>query len=188
MPNNKIIIGFVGEICSGKGTAAEYIREKYNGVVFKFSTVMRDVLDRLYLPQTRENLQTISLILRQSFGQDLFAKTMANDAAASTAPVTIIDGIRRPDDISELAKLDFFRLVAITADEMTRFERSKLRNENPNDAGKTWEQFRKEAAADTEATIRTIAPMAKYAIANDGTVEELKNKLDRLMEQINTPA
>jgi dephospho-CoA kinase len=184
MPNNKIIIGIVGEICSGKGTAAEYLRKKYDGVVFKFSTVMRDVLDRLYLPQTRENLQALSLTLRQTFGQDLFAKTMARDAAASTARLTIIDGIRRPSDISELSKLDLFHLITITADEKTRFERIRERKENPNDAEKTWEQFRKEAAADTEATIRTIAPMAEFTINNDGSVEDLCSKLDAIIAKI----
>lgn len=188
MPSNKIIIGIVGEICSGKGTAADYLRKKYDGVVFKFSTVMRDVLDRLYLPQTRENLQALSLTLRQTFGQDLFAKTMARDAAASTSEVTIIDGIRRPSDISELTKLDHFHLITITADEKTRFERIRERKENPNDAEKTWEQFRKEAAADTEATIRTIAPFAEYMIENNSDRETLYQKIDAIITKIKNAA
>jgi len=184
MPDNKIIIGIVGEIASGKGTAAEYLREKYHGAIFKFSTVMRDVLNRLYLPQTRENLQAISLALRQTFGQDLFAKTMAHDAAASTSEITIIDGIRRPSDISELSKLSSFHLMAIAADEKLRYERVKQRNENPNDAGKTWEQFRKEAMADTEASIRTIAPLAEYTIENNGDRETLYQAIDTVIAKI----
>ena len=189
MPNNKIIIGIVGEIASGKGTAAEYLKEKYAGSIFKFSTVMRDVLNRLYLPQTRENLQAVSLALRQTFGQDLFAKTMARDAAASTAEVTIIDGIRRPSDISELAKLSSFHLVTIVADEKTRYERVKRRNENPNDAEKTWNQFQIEAMADTEVTIRTIAPAAEFTIDNNGDRETLYRAIDEVVAKIkNLPA
>jgi dephospho-CoA kinase len=184
MPGNKIVIGIVGEIAAGKGTAAEYLKNKYNGIIFKFSTVMRDVLDRLYLPQTRENLQAVSLALRQTFGQDLFAKTMARDAAASTSPLTIIDGIRRPSDISELSKLDIFHLITITADEKTRFERIRERKENLNDAEKTWEQFQKEAAADAEMTIRTIAPLAEFTIDNNGSVEDLRYKLDAIIAKI----
>jgi dephospho-CoA kinase len=184
MPNNNIIIGIVGEIASGKGTAAEYIKEKYAGTIFKFSTVMRDVLSRLYLPQTRENLQMISLALRQTFGQDLFAKTMARDAAASTSEVTIIDGIRRPSDISELAKLSSFHLITIAADEKTRYERVKERNENANDAEKTWEQFQKESMADTEVTIRTIAPAAEFTIENNNDRETLYQAIDAVIAKI----
>jgi dephospho-CoA kinase len=184
MTSNKIIIGIVGEICAGKGAASEYLQKKYNGVIFKFSTVMRNVLDRLYLPQTRENLQALSLALRQTFGQDLFAKTMARDAEASTATMTIIDGIRRPGDVSELSKLPFFHLVTISADEKTRFLRIKERNENPNDREKTWEQFQKEAAADTEVTIRTVVPMAEFTIDNNGTLENLYRALDEIINKI----
>lgn len=184
MPNNKIIIGIVGEIASGKGTAAEYLKKKYNGEIYKFSTAMRDVLNRLYIEQTRENLQALSLSLRQTFGQDLFAKTMARDAASSTAVVTIIDGIRRPSDIIELAKLDNFHLINIVADEKTRYERVKQRKENANDENKTWEQFQKEAAADTEVTIRTIAPMAEFTVDNNGAIENLNRSLDEIVEKM----
>jgi len=184
MPSNNIIIGIIGEIASGKGTAADYLKKNYSGAIFKFSTVMRDVLTRLYLPQTRENLQTLSLALRQTFGQDIFAKTMAKDAAASTSQVTIIDGIRRPSDIAELTKLESFHLMTIVADEKIRFERVKTRNENPGDAEKTWEQFLKDSSADTEMTIRTIAPMAEFTIENNGTVEDLWSKLDATIKQL----
>jgi dephospho-CoA kinase len=184
MPNNSLIIGIVGEIASGKGTAAEYLRQKHDGVIFKFSTVMRDVLNRLYLPQTRENLQLLSLILRESFGQDIFAKTMARDAANSSARLTIIDGIRRPSDIIELAKLNSFHLINIVADEKIRYERIKTRNENPNDAEKTWEQFQKEAIAESEATIRTVAAQAEYAVKNNGTLDDLHKQLDLILETI----
>jgi len=48
MTNEKIIIGLVGQMASGKGTIAEYLRDKHGADFFTFSTVLRDVLNRLH--------------------------------------------------------------------------------------------------------------------------------------------
>jgi dephospho-CoA kinase len=184
MPGNKIIIGIVGEIASGKGTAAEYLKKKYDGTIFKFSTPLRDVLKRLHLDESRENLQTLSLSLRNCFGGDLFSKVIANDAASSSANLIITDGIRRPNDIVELAKLPGFNLIAIQANEKIRYERVKARNENANDANKTWDDFKKDAAAETEMTIRDISAKAEYTVSNNGSLEELYQALDEIVDKI----
>jgi dephospho-CoA kinase len=188
MPNNNIIIGIVGEIASGKGVAAEYLKQKYGAAVFKFSTSMRDVAARLYLDPTRENIQKVSTVLRAGFGDDIFAKVMAKDAATSDAPLIITDGIRRPSDIVELARLPNFHLIAITADERTRYERVKTRNENADDADKTWEEFQKDAAAETETKIRDIAAKAEYTVQNNGTMENFYKELDAIVDKIKNAA
>lgn len=189
MPNNKIIIGIVGEIASGKGTAAEYLKSKYRAAIFKFSTSMRDIAARLYLEPTRENIQGVSTALRAGFGDDLFAKVMAKDVAVSPSEMIITDGIRRPSDIVELEKLPGFHLVAIVADERMRFNRVKTRNENSDDINKTWEQFQKDANAEAEMRIRDIAAKAEYTIDNNSTIEDIKQRLDEIIAKIkNIPA
>ena len=105
-------------------------------------------------------------------------------ATASDAPFIITDGIRRPSDIVELAKLPSFHLVAIAADEKTRYGRVRTRNENADDAEKTWENFQKDAMAETELRIRDIAAKAEYTIDNNGTIEDLKKKLDAIVGKI----
>ena len=188
MPNNNVIIGIVGEIASGKGVAAGYLKQKYGAAVFKFSTSMRDVAARLYLDPTRENIQKVSTVLRAGFGDDIFAKVMARDAAASNAPLIITDGIRRPSDIVELAKLPNFLLIAIAADERTRYERVKTRNENADDADKTWKDFQKDATAETETRIRDIAAKAEYTVQNNATINDLHQKLDAVITKIKNAA
>ncbi len=184
MTNNKIIIGIVGEICAGKGAAAAYLKEKYNGAVFKFSTPMREVMSRLYVEQTRENLQKFSLAMRSTFGDDLFTKVIAKDVARSDFSFIITDGIRRPSDIIELKKLPGFHLITIVADEKIRYERVKTRNENLSDATKTWNEFLKDAAGETEMTIRVIAAKAEYTINNNGSLEDLYKALDEVINKI----
>ena len=112
----KIIIGLAGEIACGKGTVANHIKEEHKASSYRFSTMLRDVLDRLYIEQTRENVSWISTILRQKFGEDLFAKVMAEDVKRDTGSVIVIDGIRRMADIEYLKKIPEFKLIYIEAD------------------------------------------------------------------------
>jgi len=105
--NNKIVIGIIGEIGSGKGAAARYFHEKYGSENFRFSTMLRDIMRRLHLPETRENMQTVSTMLRQTFGEDLLARVIFDDVTESSAELIVTEGIRRPSDIDYLSRIVF---------------------------------------------------------------------------------
>ena len=64
----KIIFGLVGTLASGKGAVKQRLIERYKAEDCRFSTILRDVLNRLDVPTTRENLQNVSTSLRQLFG------------------------------------------------------------------------------------------------------------------------
>ena len=178
----KIILGFTGLISSGKGTAAKYLKEKYKADTFRFSTMLRDVLDRLYLPQSRENFQIISPILREAYGQDLMAKVIAEDVKKSNYNLIAIDGMRRPADIEYLKDIPGFKMIAIEVDEKTRFERLLKRGENTDDATKTFEQFKKEHKAETEIHIPDLMKQADITIDNNGNLEDFYKQLDKLIK------
>ncbi len=177
----KLIIGITGLLSSGKGTAAEYLVQSHGAVAFRFSTMLRDVLDRLYLEQTRDNLSNISTLLRQRFGEDLMSKVLARDAEKSDASLIVIEGIRRDMDIEYLKRLPNFVLVAVEADEQIRFQRLLQRGENPDDAGKTWEQFQADHLLETEISIPPVMQQAQYHIDNNGNLEQLHLQLDQLL-------
>jgi dephospho-CoA kinase len=179
---DKIILGFTGLMACGKGTAAKYLASKYNADTFRFSTMLRDVLDRLYLPQSRKNFQIISPLLRETFGQDLMAKVMAKDVESADSRVIAIDGMRRPADIEYLKKLPGFKMVAIDVDAKVRYERLKARGENPGDKEKTWEQFQKEHEAETEIYIPELMKQSDVTINNNGTLEDFYKQLDELIK------
>ena len=182
MAKEKTIIGFTGLISSGKGTAAKYLEEKYGADTFRFSTMLRDVLDRLYLPQSRENFQIISPVLREAFGQDLMAKVIAEDVKKSNSNLIAIDGMRRPADIEYLKDIPGFKMVAIEVDEKTRYERLLKRGENTDDSTKTFEQFQKEHEAETEIYIPDLMKQADITIDNNGNLEDFYKQLDKLIK------
>lgn len=178
---NTIIFGFVGPMVSGKGTAAAYLKEKHGAVVFRFSTILRDLLDRISVVQSRDNLMTMSEVMRGNFGEDILAKAIARDAAHASTPLVVIDGIRRPTDIGHLMQLPEFILIEITADIHVRHKRLILRKENTDDATKTFEQFTADHDRDAERLVPEVAKQAREHIDNNGSIEDLYRQLDDLV-------
>ncbi len=179
----KIIIGLSGEMASGKGTVAKYISEKYGASSYRFSTILRDVLDRLCIKQSRENVSKMSTILRQNFGEDLFAKVMAENVKKDNNDVIVIDGIRRLEDITYLKEIPEFKFVFIDADIKKRYERIIKRDENVDDIGKTFDEFEKEHELETEVQIKNLKEKADVIINNDGNMEDLYQKVDEIINK-----
>ncbi|KKS81974.1 MAG: hypothetical protein UV58_C0014G0020 [Candidatus Wolfebacteria bacterium GW2011_GWC1_43_10] len=184
MKTNKIILGFVSEIGGGKGTLTKYIEQKYDAKTFRFSTILRDILERVYLPDTRENMQILSTKLRETFGQDILSKTISQDIQASDSKIIVLDGIRRIEDTAYLKNIPGFYVIAIEADERIRFERLNSRGENPDDTKKTWEEFQKDIQYETEMTIREVAKIADFKIDNNGSLEETYRQVDKIVASI----
>jgi len=183
MTNNKIIFGFVGLIASGKGTVNEYFKTKYNAGTYRFSTMLRDVLNRLYLEVSRDNLQTLSFIIRKNFGEDTLSKVIAEDVKRDPNNVISIDGIRRLSDIKFLSQIPGFVLVEISADMEKRFERITKRGENTDDTKKTFEQFKHDHEQEAELKIAEIAAQATEHVDNNGSYEDLYRQLDALVKK-----
>lgn len=181
----KIIIGLVGPIASGKDVAKKYLIEKYGAEAVKFSTPLRDVLNRMAVSVSRENLQSVSTLLRGAFGEDLLAKTIAKDASELRSDIVIVDGVRRMADIVHLKKLDNFVLVKIEADPVLRYERMKNRNENAGDAEKTFDEFMVDHEREAEKEIPKVMSEAKWSIDNNGDFEKLYKQIDILIETFN---
>jgi dephospho-CoA kinase len=180
----KLILGFVGEIASGKGTATKHLVNKYNASSHRFSTPIRKICDVLYLEQSREIMQKLSATLRANISEDIFAKVIAEDVKNDTHEMVVVDGIRRPADIKYLKELPNFYMISVQADEMTRYQRLIERRENSDDAKKTLEQFRAQAQEEPEQKIREIAAKADFIIDNNGAPENTQKQIDALVNKL----
>jgi len=179
----KVIFGFTGLIACGKGTAAKYLEEKYNASTYRFSTMLRDVLDRFYLPHTRENMVSMSEYIRNKHGEDIMAKTMAKDVENDTNDVIIVEGIRRMADIEYLNTLPNFVLVKIEATPEKRYERIIQRGENSDDNTKTYEEFLKDHERPTEMTIPEVMGHATETVNNETDLQDFQGQLDHLVKK-----
>jgi dephospho-CoA kinase len=183
MKNDKLIIGLIGQMASGKGTVAEFLKEKYQADFFTFSTPLRDTLKRLHQEISRENMQNISAVLRQLFGQDLLAKIIAKDVEASQSRITVVDGIRRFTDIEFFKDLPNFILVAIIADDKIRYERLIARAQNQGDKQKTFEEFLADHQKEAELEIPKVMNEAKENINNNGDLTDLHEQIDKIISK-----
>lgn len=183
MQNNKIIFGFAGPMSSGKDTAANYLAKKYAGVNYSFSTMLKDVLERYHLEFNRDNLIKISEAMRERFGEDILAKTIAEDVKNDQNKIISISNVRRLADIKFLSDIPGFVLIAIDAEPKIRYERLVKRAEKSDDVNKTYEQFLADQQRSTETTIPEVMSKAQETINNDGTLENLYSQLDELIKK-----
>lgn len=169
MPDKKVIIALVGKIAAGKGTAALYLKNNYNANTYRFSTMLRDILNRLHLEVSRPNLQSISECLREKFGGDILAKVIADDVKADPGKIIVIDGVRRQDDIKYLWELPEFKLVKIETDPKIRYERLIARGENDDDQKKTYEEFLEDEQREAELEIPKVMKHAQLTLNNNSS-------------------
>ncbi|MCW1888568.1 MAG: AAA family ATPase [Candidatus Moranbacteria bacterium] len=180
-----IVVGVTGEMASGKDTVTEYLVEKYGAKKYRFSDILREILDLLFVPQTRENLTRLSILLRQGFGDDLLAKVIEKRAEDDkTHPILVIDGIRRYQDIAYFNSLDGFTLWYVDASFETRYERLTMRSQNVDDMTKSEEEFRAEHEFETEKTVPALKEHANEVINNEGMLDELHRKVDVIMAKL----
>ncbi len=177
----KQIIGLVGKISSGKGTVASYLEEKYQAHTYRFSTILRDILKRLHSEINRANMQNISTAIRQTLGEDILAKVIAEDVKKDDSPLIVVDGIRRMVDIKYLKELDGFILVKVEASEKTRYQRLIQRSENADDQKKTFEEFLKEQENEADAEIPLVMKNAQKTLNNEEDFNNLYNQIDNLI-------
>ena len=181
--NKKLVLGLVGLLASGKGTAAKYLEKKYSADTYRFSTMLRDLCDRVYLEHSRDNLIKMSEAIRHTFGEETMARVMAHDAKNAKNNIVIVEGIRRMADIEYLSRLPNFVLIEIFAEPKIRYARLIKRNENPDDGAKTYKQFLADHQRSTEASIPEVAARATERIDNNGNIENLRGQLDKLVDK-----
>ncbi|MFA5935899.1 MAG: AAA family ATPase [Patescibacteria group bacterium] len=182
--DKRIVIGLVGRKGSGKGTVARLLKERYGASVYRFSDLLRETLDRLYVEKNRENLVALSEILRHQFGEGVLKQAMVRRVGDDPSRLIVIDGIRRLDDLNGLEELGTFYLINIAAPVELRHERVAQRGENAGETTRTFDAFKEMEMLPTEVTIGDVEPKARKTIENLGSYDELAAKVDELMSEI----
>ena len=181
MTERKTIIGLVGGPGAGKDVVADYLTERYGANSHRFATPITDCLKRLGLEISRDNTQKLSILTREAFGEDLYAKIMAESCSRDGSPTVIANGIRRPADIEHLRRLNGFVLVHVSTPPEIRLERMRRRGEKAGESDLTWEKFMEQENHPTESAIREVAAVADVELDNSGTLENLYRQIDAFM-------
>ncbi len=180
-----IIIGLTGENCAGKGTLAEYLGRK-SFYYASLSDVIREELAKEGREITRDALIAKGNELRRRHGPGAIAALVAGRLGRDRNYV--IDSIRSPAEVAELAKLPGFVLIRVSAPPEVRFGRMKARAREGDP--RTYDGFvalEKAEAGGADSTAQQLAAtiaLAAKTIVNDADFQHLYDETNRLLGEI----
>ena len=165
---------------SGKGTVATYLREKYGAVVYRFSDPLHQMLGELWVPNTRENLAKLSLMLRQNFGEDIMGRGVREFVEQHRWELIILEWIRRVESMWEIESM-IDGIIWIDAESDTRYQRISARWEKHGESALSQAEFDTQENLETELTLGALYSRASVIVENNGTPEELFCQIDQMM-------
>ncbi len=180
------IIGFVGQVRSGKTTACEHLRNKHNAVVFRNSDPLEQISQKLSMDKDRSSLALIGMTLFDIFGRDLLAKHWGENIKKIN-PVTslvVIDGLRFPEEIKFYRDYGNFTLVAINSPDEQRFNRSKVASDSFKDGSLDATAFLKQSTLKNESYVDELIDHNDFCIENSNSKKNFTLKLDKLILSI----
>ncbi|MCH7492235.1 AAA family ATPase [Patescibacteria group bacterium] len=177
-----MIIGLTGPLASGKGTITDYLVKHHGAQAVKFSQPLRDMINRLYVKETRESMSKLAELMRAEYGNDILVRTLIKDLEKMNVSIAVFDGIRYDDEFNALKERDDFIMWAVDTDLELRFERIKKRGENAGDKELTMNQFKEQHTLPTEQMIPNLMEKADATINNNGTVGELHVRVTELLK------
>jgi dephospho-CoA kinase len=173
------LIGLTGTNGAGKGEAASYFIEK-GYAYLSLSDVIREELKKKHQEFTRNNLIKMGNFMRKHFSPDILARLVAKKIEGKS----VIDSIRNPKEVEFFQKQENFLLLAIDAPAELRFERVKRRGRQES-VSSLREFLAKEAEEmstdESRQQLLACMVMADHTIINDGTLEQLRKKLEEFI-------
>lgn len=193
---NRRVIGIIGQIRSGKTTAANILinilneqhsmnDEEFKIGAFEFSGPLRSILRTLHIDEnSRYHLQALGNILRDNFGNTTISEALAQDIKNSDCDIAVVSGIRMHTDLTIFKHFPDHILITVKADIETRLFRENLENTKNNRPLKSMEQFLKEAQARTEVEIEEISRQAHYTVDNSSDITALTAQITKIINLI----
>ena len=183
-----MFLGFTGPNASGKGEAIKYLVDKHKFVSYSLSDILRSELKSRGIEINRDNLIAVGNELREKHGPGVLAKLTVEKI--KNMPQALVDSIRNPFEIEELRNnLKDFKLIGITADEKTRYERAKKRGRE-GEKEISFEEFiakeeKENSDSQTGQQLLKCFQMADIKIDNSGKVEKLYENIEKILKDLN---
>jgi len=178
----KVVVGIAGMPGAGKATFNEIAKRKEVAVVIMGDEV-REETRRRGLRSTPENIGKIMFQLRKEEGSAVVAKRCIPKIDNAKGKIVFADGIRSLQEVEEFKRhFPNFILIAIHSSPETRFQR--LFRRKRSDDPKGWKTFLKRDQRELSVGLGDAIAMADYLIVNEGTKEEFKMKIRKVLEAV----
>jgi dephospho-CoA kinase len=186
------IIGITGTLASGKTSVKDFFLSRFSSYFISLSDIIKEELLKEGKELKRENFIAKGNELRKKYGNQILAEVVTLTLPEKiNKQLIIIDGIRNPGEIEYLRKKfgKNFILIAVDAPRELRFKRLLERRKEGDPA--TFEKFFEMDEIDLGRNqpeygqrVEECLRLADLLIINDGTVEDLNKKLEKISESI----
>jgi dephospho-CoA kinase len=178
--NRKIVVGVAGMPGAGKAVISRVANER-GYVIVVMGDVIREETKRRGLEPTPENIGKIMLKLRDEDGPTVVAKKCIPKIANANTDIVLVDGVRSLDEIHEFKKnFSQFVLIAVHSSPQARFGRLFRRKRSDDPEG--WEVFLERDLRELSVGQGNVIAIADYMIVNEGTLDEYKAKIQKVLE------
>ncbi|AEH24932.1 AAA family ATPase [Pyrococcus yayanosii] len=185
-----MIIGIVGKIAAGKTTVAKFLEE----IGFCRVSCSDPLVDLLkgkiwrytWVPEvpikgepTRETLIELGRLLKEKYGEDVLIR-LSLDRTRECENV-VIDGVRSRGEVEAIKRRGGI-VIYVEARPEIRFERLRRRGADKDREIRTLDDLKRFDEIE-ERLYRTseLKALADYVIVNEGTLEELREKVMRII-------
>lgn len=179
-----MIIGVVGSIASGKDTVAEYLEEKGFQAI-SFSDILREIMKKEGQDISVKNMTEYGNSLRETKGHDYLARQAFEKINQKDAVLT---SIRQVGEIEFLRTKPDFHLIKVDAPIGLRLKRliKRKRSGDIKNLEELKEIEKKQADGQGGGiNMNKCYELADYEIINDGTLEDLREKVEKIVAKIN---
>jgi dephospho-CoA kinase len=181
--NRMKVVSIVGMTGSGKSEVAAIFRER-GFVTIRFGDITDEEVKKRGLPLTEANERAVREELRRKYGMSVYARlSLPKIEAALKRADVVVDGLYSWEEYLFLKERygDNFIVVAVWASPRTRYARLAARGIRPLKVP--------EAASRDHAEIENLnkggpIALADYTIVNEGTVDEMKTQVERIISLI----
>jgi dephospho-CoA kinase len=172
-----MLIGIVGTLGAGKGTVVEYLKEK-GFTHYSASGYLRELMVARNIPIDRDAYSRVSGEIRYLDPAGI-VRALHTRAVAAGVQDVIIEAIH-DDGEAAFIKEKGGILLGVDADMMVRYDRIIVRGSEKDNV--TFEEFtaqiKREETGGGHHNIRSVLGTVDYMIENNGTLEELHQKVD----------
>lgn len=182
-----IIIGITGKNGSGKGTIVEYLVDKKGFKHFSARAFIVEEIEKRGLENNRDNMVLVANDLRQKNSPSFVADELFKRAKES-GQNCVIESLRTIGEVESLRSKGNFTLLAVDADPKIRYERIVKRSGSTDNI--SFEKFLADEEREMDSTdpnkqnLKKCIEMADYIVDNNGTIEDLIFKLEKIYDQI----
>ena len=180
-----MIIGVTGTNGAGKGTVVEYLVQEKGFRHYSARALFVEEVRRRGLPVDRDTITNTANELRAQHGPAYAMETLIAQAQADGGDA-VIESVRTLGEFEALKRAGG-KLIAVDTDPSIRYERVVLRGSETDkiDFDTFIAQEQRELRSDdpNKQNLLGVVALADHRIQNNGTVEELRQQVERIFAE-----